>query len=117
MKNLGDTEEVKPGIFVQKKDGSYRVVQPLTWNGRFRWKEQLRASWGNLFTLGMVLFLVWAYLHDVSALDQHCQTIIDNPEEFCQGYSKNNLDVMDPQLEYPFNASKEGEINITEVYK
>lgn len=80
-----DTEEVKPGLFIQKKGSRYRVVEPLVWNGNYRWKEQIKTifSMRTILSLGLILFIVWAYLHDTSSLRDFYFKVSKNPVQWC----------------------------------
>ncbi len=62
-----NTEEVRPGIFVQSKPKNpnsieYRVINPICWKGNYRWKKQF--SWRSLITIIIILFLAWSYLNE-----------------------------------------------------
>lgn len=84
-----NTEEVRPGLFIQKwfdtkKEGRYRVINPICWKGKYRWRKQF--SWGNLITIIIILFLVWTYF----SATEFCRELQKDPceilpdiEEFC----------------------------------
>lgn len=80
-----DTEEVKPNLFIQKKGDKYRVIEPFVWNGKFRIKEQLKTiiSLRTILSLGFVLLLVWAYIHDAGALREFYFKVNQNPVIWC----------------------------------
>ncbi len=80
-----DTEEIKPELFIQKKGDKYRQVYPLAWNGKLRWKEQLKTiiSVRTIFTLAIILFLVYAYTNDVQEYKTFYENIMSNPIDFC----------------------------------
>lgn len=80
-----NTEEVKPGLFIQKTKKGYRSINPVAWNGKIRWKEQLRTviSLRTFTTLAIIIFLAWSYTHDNKALVEFHDTIIQNPYKFC----------------------------------
>lgn len=86
-----NTEEVKPGLFIQKYKGDnlmlklekaadghpeeikydkYRVVVPGAWKGVFYPKNLLlgKAPLRGLAIFAFILFLAWAYWHDTSTL-------------------------------------------------
>ncbi len=77
-----NTEEIKPGLFIQKRGSGYRQVDPLAWDGKLRIKKQIRTiiSFRTIITLAIIGFLVWSYVHD----NQQCIDVIENPEEFCK---------------------------------
>lgn len=80
-----DTEEVKPGLFIQKKRGKYRQLQPIAWKGKWRTKEQMRSIFSprTFVWLGIMLFLVFAYNNDNAQLVEFHNTVVENPVLFC----------------------------------
>jgi len=76
-----NTEEVKPGLFIQQRRKGYKQIEPLAWNGKFRWREQLKTvfCWRTLFFLIVLGLLFWSYKHD----KQTCYEMMENPQEFC----------------------------------
>lgn len=80
-----DTEEIKPGLFVQKKGKNYRVINPIAWNGVIDWKTQLKSIFSirTIFTIAIVLFLVWSYQNDVGQYQQFYYEIHEDPMGFC----------------------------------
>lgn len=84
-----NTEEVRPGVFVQKwfdtkREGRYRVINPIFWDGKYRWRKQF--SWRNLITIIIILFLAWTYFNNTS----YCRQLQEDPceilpdiQEFC----------------------------------
>lgn len=78
-----DTEEVRPGIFIQKYWGPLknykvpvdRVVNPLVWKGEWRLNKQFR--YRNLITIAVVLFLAFTYINET----QFCRDLQENPCE------------------------------------
>lgn len=80
-----DTEEIKPGLFVQKKGDSYRQIYPAAWNGKIIWNNFL---WGGkplqtLFLLAIILFLAWSYSHDVEAYKIFYEEVKSDPVSYC----------------------------------
>jgi len=76
-----DTEEIKPGLFIQKrKNGKYKQIYPLAWEGKLRWKEQLKTifTFRTFFTIALILFLAWSYIHDTG----ECRFIVENLDKF-----------------------------------
>jgi hypothetical protein len=85
-----DTEEIKPGLFIQRKLGGYRNVYPAAWNGKIIWANFLFG--GSVFkTIGwfaIILFVVWSYQHDVAEYKEFYEKIQQDPFAWC-------LDVQD----------------------
>ncbi len=71
-----NTEEIKPGLFIQqRKKGDYNVINPICWNGNYRWNKQF--SWKNLITILIIAFLAWAYLTET----QYSRQLQEDPCE------------------------------------
>lgn len=75
-----NTEEVRPGLFVQSKPKNpdnieYTVINPICWNGKYRWNKQF--SWKNLITIIIILFLAWSYFTET----QYSRQLQENPCE------------------------------------
>lgn len=69
-----ETEEIKPGLFIQKgKNGNYRVINPIAWKGEWRLNKQF--AWRNLITIVIVLFLAWSYFNETS----YCRELKEDP--------------------------------------
>ena len=66
-------EEVKPGLFVQKKGNGWRKIEPIVWEGRWRLKNQF--GWRNLFTIALVILLAYTYVNETS----FCRQLQANP--------------------------------------
>ncbi len=54
-----DTEEMRPGLFIQKKGDNYKEINPVAWNGQWRLRKQF--GWRNLFFIILVVFISWSY--------------------------------------------------------
>ena len=80
-----NTEELKPGLFIQKRGNNYRQIEPLAWDGKMRWKKQIQTVFSirTIISIGIVVFIAWAYLQDTSELQKFNQYVIDNPAEYC----------------------------------
>lgn len=71
-----DTEEVRPGIFLQRREsGEYRIVKPIVWKGEWKLKQQF--SLRNLFMIILVLFIAWSYFEET----EYCRQLQENPCE------------------------------------
>lgn len=98
-----ETEEVKPGLFVQKYRKGWRKVEPIAWGGKFRWKAQLRTvfSFRTLIFFIILLLVVWSYLHDVGEYKTFYETFVSNPIIYCenilatQDFEFNCTDILD----------------------
>ena len=81
-----DTEEVKPGLFIQKKLGGYRQVHPSAWDGKINWKNFIFG--GSIFKgLGfflIIIFLAWSYQHDVAQYQDFYQEVRSDPIAYCE---------------------------------
>ncbi len=99
-----DTEEIKPGLFVQKGRQGYKVIQPLAWNGQLKIKEQLRSvfSLRTFITIGIILFLAWSYSHDIKGLNDFRNEVVEDPVAFCEdiyrAYEENPCSERDEEL-------------------
>jgi hypothetical protein len=81
-----DTEEVKPGLFIKKTNKGYRQINPAAWNGKIRWKEQLKTiiTFRSILSLGIILFLVFGYVNDNKSLMNFYDKITNDPVGFCR---------------------------------
>lgn len=85
------TEEIKPGLFIQKTiKGKYRQIEPVAWGGKIRWKQQISSviSFRFIFTIAVVLFLVYAYNQDNSELVEFQSYVMTNTSQFCSDWQK-----------------------------
>lgn len=48
-------------------------------HGKLIWKNLFRMGWTNFFFFVILLYLVWAYNHDIQA----CNEVIQDPGSFC----------------------------------
>lgn len=80
-----DTEELKPGLFIQKTRKGYRQIEPLAWNGKMRWKPQIASVFSirTFVTIAVVLFLAWAYVNDVGSLIVFYNAVHEDPIGYC----------------------------------
>lgn len=80
-----DTEEVKPGLFVQKRKSGWRQIEPLAWDGKMRWKAQIKTvfSFRTFIGIAIIIFIVWAYLHDVQEYKNFHEEVMTNPVGWC----------------------------------
>ncbi len=80
-----DVEELKPNFFVQKKGDSYKQVQPLVWNGKWRLKNQI--SWRNVF---MIVLIIGLFLTGSKYVNFY-EEVNANPKEFCRDINVINI--------------------------
>lgn len=57
-----DTEEIKPGLFIQKRKNNYRQITPLVWKGKYKFRGHFKLK--SLIMIILVLFLVWNYNYE-----------------------------------------------------
>ncbi len=74
-----DTEEIRPGLFIRKVGDGYRGINPMAWNGKFRWREQMRTifCFRTIVTMALIIFISWSYYSDTKA----CSEFQENPCE------------------------------------
>ncbi|KKL81189.1 hypothetical protein LCGC14_1997210, partial [marine sediment metagenome] len=77
------------GLFIQKTRKGYRQVHPAAWNGKIIWKNFLFGPGflKGLLWLGIILFLVWSYNHDVQAYQDFYETVNSDPVLYCMNVS------------------------------
>lgn len=87
-----NTEEIKPGLFIQKKGEDYRQINPIAWNGRWRLKKQFR--WRSLFFILLVLFIAYNYYVDTKSCEEFQANPcvhLQNLASFCSQRGENNI--------------------------
>ncbi len=82
-----NTEEIRPGLFIQSKPKNpdnvqYRVINPICWKGKYRWNKQF--SWKNLITIIIIAFLAWSYFTET----QYSRELQENPCEMLPDIQK-----------------------------
>lgn len=68
-----NTEQLRPGLFVQEKKGNYRVVNPIAWEGKWRLNKQF--SYRNMITVVIVIFIAWTYFNET----EFCRELKEDP--------------------------------------
>lgn len=88
-----NTEEVKPGLFIQKKYGNYHHIQPAAWNGKIIWKNFLLGAnpLRNFIFFMILMFIVFAYTNDVSQYKQFYENVAGNPHGYCQALRESQV--------------------------
>ncbi len=89
-----ETEEIKPGLFIQKTIRGYRQVSPAAWNGKIIWKNFLfgQGFFKSFIFFLIILFIAWSYFHDVKVYQDFYEEVISNPVLFCSNVSLINVD-------------------------
>ncbi len=80
-----DVEEIKPNFFVQKKGDSYRQVQPLVWDGKWRLKNQI-----GLRNIIMIIIIIGLFFTGMKYVNFY-EEVNSNPKEFCKNVSILNI--------------------------
>lgn len=80
-----DTEEIKPGLFIQKIPKGYRTINPMAWDGKFRTKEQLATviNFKTIFTLALILFIAYNYQLNTAV----CEEFQSDPCKYLSNYT------------------------------
>ena len=71
-------------LFLKKSKTGWRIVYPIKIDGKINKKNLfLGGSWWNIVKIGLligaILFVTWAYSHDIEAVKQSCQPFIIVP--------------------------------------
>lgn len=91
-----NTEEIRPGLFVQKHKGKYRVVKPMAWDGELLIKDQLKSVFNlrTLFTILLIIFITWSYVNETGycrELKVNPCPLLDDITKYCYETSVNTL--------------------------
>ncbi len=89
-----ETEEIKPGLFIQRRGKGYKQISPAAWEGKIMWKNLL---FGQGFLKSFIFFLIiifiaWSYFHDVKVYQDFYEEVISDPVRFCTNISLINID-------------------------
>lgn len=92
-----NTEELRPGLFIQKYGKNYRQIYPAAWNGKINSYNFLlgHGFLKRTFFILLVLFLAWAYSHDTGAYKDFYENVNSDLQGFCYnasmaGYGQGN---------------------------
>lgn len=90
-----NTEELKPGLFIQKTRKGYRQIEPMAWKGKIRTKEQLRTvfSLRTLVFIAIISFIAWSYVNDTRQLVEFYNDVTSDPIGFCIAAFENNPNI------------------------
>ncbi len=91
-----DTEEVKPGLFIQKKGKGYRQIHPAAWDGKMNWKNFILGpnSFKHFLFFVIIMFLAFSYWHDTKELKEFYYKVNNNKISWCAGMDLNDLDII-----------------------
>lgn len=80
-----DTEEVKPGLFIQKSGKNYRQISPAAWGGKINWKNLIVGPnfWKGFIWFLIIIFLAWSFQHDVAQYKDFYEEVRGNPIAYC----------------------------------
>lgn len=86
-----ETEEVKPGLFIQKTSKGYRQIHPAAWQGKVNWKNFF---WGSGFTrsfiwFAIILLVVFGYQDSTTS----CSEFQENPCPHLKSLQQYCLDI------------------------
>ena len=72
-----NTEEIKSGLFVQKKGDNYNVIHPAAWNGKINWKNLIIGPnfWRGFIFFIILMMIVSSYYIETRA----CRGFQENP--------------------------------------
>ncbi len=89
-----DTEEIKPGLFIQRRGNNYRQIDPAAWNGKINWKNFLLGQnfLRNFIWFVIIIFLAWSYFYDTKVYRDFYEEVIADPVSFCTNISLINTD-------------------------
>ncbi len=107
-----NTEEVRPGLFIQAKTKNpdsiiYKVIQPIAWKGEWRLKEQF--GWRNFFFIILILFITWSYFTETQfsrQLQEDPCELLPNITSYCSAQEGDD----------PYNILDHGRGNKTQGY-
>lgn len=88
-----ETEEIKPGLFIQKTRKGYKQIHPAVWNDKVNYKNLLLGPEfvRSIIWFAIIMFLAWSYFHDVGTYQEFYEEVNSNPVEFCSNINILNL--------------------------
>ncbi len=103
------TEEYKPDFFVQKTARGYRQINPLAWNGKIRYREQLKTVFNirTIFTIALILFIAYNYFENTNS----CAEFQSDPCIYLQNLTNYCRDNQVSEDKLFFGDLKDGESN------
>ena len=84
-----NTEEIKPGLFIQRRGNTYRQIYPAAWDGKINWKNFILGKdfLKSFIFFIIIVFLAWSYFHDVKVYKDFYEEVISDPILFCTNIS------------------------------
>jgi len=80
-----DTEEIKPGLFIQKTKFGYRHITPVAWDGKINWKNFLM---GKEFIRSLIWFIILMLIASSYYIDtKNCQEFQSDPCKYLMNLS------------------------------
>ena len=88
-----ETEEIKPGLFIQRTSKGYRQIEPAAWNGKINWKNLFGGKnfLRNFVWFAIIIFVAWSYFHDTKEFREFYIEVNSNPAEFCKNVQLINI--------------------------
>ena len=89
-----DTEEIKPGLFIQKTSYGYRKITPAAWDGKINWKVFLLGAdpIKSFLVFAIILLISYGYYTSTKACDDFqadpCK-YLSNITDYCVKFSEN----------------------------
>ncbi|HEC37462.1 hypothetical protein LCGC14_0476680 [marine sediment metagenome] len=84
-----DTEEIKPGLFIQKTRKGYKQIHPAVWNDKVNYKNLLfgHGFLRSFIWFAILMFIAWSYFHDVETYQEFYEEVSSDPVAFCSNVS------------------------------
>ena len=88
-----DTEEVKPGLFIQRRLGKYRQIYPTAWDGKINWKNFILGPnfFKHFFIFLLIVGIAFSYWHDTKELKEFYYKVNYNKLDWCSGIDVDDL--------------------------
>lgn len=85
-----ETEEIKPGLFIQKTARGFRQIHPAAWNGKINWRNFIFGSGlGKSFIwFAILLLIIYGYYDSTSS----CNEFQNNPCSYLNDLNSYCLD-------------------------
>jgi len=79
------TEEVKPGLFIQKYARGYRQIYPAAWEGKINWYNFIfGGKIRNLIWFFIILMVVFGFYMQTGDYIKFYDSFMQDPIEFCK---------------------------------
>jgi len=101
-----NTEEIRPGLFIQKTNKGYRQIYPSAWNGKMNWNNFL---WGSGFFKSFIWFAILLLIvYGYNDSTTRCSEFQENPCKYLSNITSYCLDLDQSNSINPFEF-KDGE--------